>query len=137
MGRKFEFRKLVDFCDVDLGGGLYHPNYYKYLDTARVTALSDVGVSFKSLFERNTALVVVSIDSRFIAPAFFEDNLKIVTEVVSIGKSSIKLIQTITKSQGQDAGDTLLHTSEITLAHVSLELKRATPLPQDLVDRLA
>jgi acyl-CoA thioester hydrolase len=79
MGRKFEFRKLVDFCDVDLGGGLYHPNYYKYLDTARVTALSEVGVSFKAFFERNTALVVVSIDSRFIAPAFFEDNLKIVT----------------------------------------------------------
>lgn len=136
MAKKFEFTKTVDFCDVDMGGGLYHPNYYKYLDTARVAALAEVGIPFKSFFASNSALVVVAIDSKFIAPAFFEENLRITTEVVSIGSSSLKLSQMVYKISDSGPEQRPIHTSEVTLAHVSLLSKKATPIPQALIDRL-
>ena len=138
MYKKFSISRTVEFCDVDLGGGLYHPNYYKYLDSARVQALASVGMPFKEFFRIGTALVVVSIESKFTLPAFFEDNLIIETEIIEVGRTSLSLRQQIF-SRGFSHGETSLksiHTSIIVLAHVCLEKKKATPLPDQLIERL-
>lgn len=137
MGKRFEFLKVVDFADVDMGGGLYHANCYKYLDSARVDSLRSVGMPFKSFFARGTALVVVSIESKFIAAAFFEDVLQISTEIVALGKSSVKLEQCIFRKSEDGAKLHLIHESTLTLAHVSLQQKKATALPEELIKRLS
>lgn len=138
MSKIFEHKLLVEFCDVDLGGGLYHPNYYKYLDSARVSALREIGMPFSSFFRSGTALVVVGIESKFMLPAMFEDSLTITTKVSSIGRTSIVLNQLILRPNPSSTGDSqTLHKSTITLAHVSLKEKKATPLPKELVEKLS
>ena len=88
----------VQFEDVDAHGVVHHPNYLKYIERARFYGMQQHGYSFETLLSSDSALTVSEIQANYLRPAFVGQALFVVSWVTAVGKSMLKLCQTITVS---------------------------------------
>ena len=86
----------VQFEDVDAHGIVHHPNYLKYLERARSHGIKQCGYSLEKLFSSSSALAISEIHANYLRPALMEQELFVISLVTAIGKSSVKLYQSIT-----------------------------------------
>ena len=99
MLKKFNFTVKVYYEDTDTGGVVYYANYLKFLERARSEAIYSLGFSNSELLKNhNTLLVVKSCNIEYKKPAFFEDRLDIISEVISFTKTSFLMKQNIFKN---------------------------------------
>jgi len=152
MNKSFEFSLLVNFEDVDAGGGVYHPNYLNYLERARSQVMRDLGVPFSEFLTRGFALVVAENHALYLKPAFLEQRLTVVSRVTGFRRNSMKILQAIfnKKPEGLDGLSTadlvkapgVIHVAQLRLVCVDLTkkvpcefpdfIKTALGLPMDL-----
>ena len=92
------FRLEVYYEDTDFSGVVYHANYFKFIERARSTVISELGIDQLNLRKENKIFVVRSVSGRFIAPAFFGDPLEIKTDLLKVGGASIQLEQKVCKA---------------------------------------
>jgi len=75
---RFEIR--VYYEDTDLAGIVYYANYLKFIERARTEFVRELGVDQKRLHgERNTVFAVRRIEAEYLAPARFDDVLRVET----------------------------------------------------------
>ena len=110
MGHSFRLR--VYYEDTDLAGIVYYANYFKFIERARSTALSAVGIDQLKLRATKMFFVVKKVDADFIAPAIFNDELLVTTELLEIKGARLNLRQIILRD------DQIIFTSEIKLAFI-------------------
>jgi acyl-CoA thioester hydrolase len=73
---------------------VYYANYLKFLERARTEAIFSLGLTnTKLLNEYETLIIVKSCNINYIKPAKFEDNLKIISKVKSITRTSFLMYQ--------------------------------------------
>jgi acyl-CoA thioester hydrolase len=136
------YKQYVNFSDVDMGGGLYHPRYLDYFDRARMSALRDNGIYFGELIHSGFALVVASLSIDYIRPSFFEEELHIYTVVRELSSKSIKVEQIITTKELSDIDHDLKNKSDIksrvnvVLVCVSLGDKKSCNMPMHLKEKV-
>jgi acyl-CoA thioester hydrolase len=92
----YVFPVTVQFEDVDAHGIVHHPNYLKYLERARSHGLKQCSYSFKKFLASGSALTISEIHANYLRPALMEQELFVISLVTAIGKSSVKLYQSIT-----------------------------------------
>ena len=126
MNHKYKVR--IYYEDTDAGGVVFYANYFKFTERAR-TELIYEKLKLKHLEMKNkfdVIFVVKSLSSKYIAPAKFEDDLTIVSNIVE--KSPVRLVL----KQNIEKGNKLIFTSTIELAVVSSKGK-ITKLPDQLL----
>jgi acyl-CoA thioester hydrolase len=74
----------VRYGETDQMGYCYYGNYAQYFEVGRVEALRSIGVSYKDLENQGVMLPVSDYSVRYISPAYYDDNLKIITYVTRI-----------------------------------------------------
>lgn len=137
------FPLTVQFEDVDANGIVHHPNYLKYLERARSYGLKECGYSLEKLLSSDSALAISEIHANYLRPAIVEQELFVISLVTAVGKSSVKIDQTITSclptiGQIETARKSIFSLPEtIFLARlrlVCINLKSAQPksIPQEL-----
>ena len=91
------FHKLkVYYEDTDSGGVVYYANYLKFLERARTEAIYSLGLTNSELLNKNGILLIVkSCYIEYKKPAKLEDNLDVISEVVSFTKTSFVMKQSI------------------------------------------
>ena len=90
----------VYYEDTDATGRVYNANYLKYLERARTEYIYNLHISHSFLKDKYSIFFVVKhIDIDFKKPAFFEDSLKISTEIISFNKYKIVFHQIIKKEK--------------------------------------
>ena len=89
----------VYYEDTDLAGIVYYANYLKFIERARSEMLKKANVNQMDLIKRGYFFVVTSLKADYLKPAYFEDSLKVITEVTKIKGASIILQQTIFRSE--------------------------------------
>lgn len=89
------FSLNVHFEDVDFNGIVHHPNYLKYLERARSYLIKNSGYSLEKLLSAGTTLTVSELHAKFLTPARLEQELFVISQIYSLGKSTIKLFQFI------------------------------------------
>lgn len=67
----------VRYAETDQMGVVHHGNYAQYFEIARLDWLSALGISYKSMEENGVMLPVYELNTKFLKPAVFEDELKI------------------------------------------------------------
>jgi len=98
MIRKFSFNTKVYYEDTDAGGVVYYSNYLKYLERARSEAIYTLGLSNKSLLKNYGIFIIVkSCNINYLKPALFEDEIKVISTVQSISRTSFIMNQEILK----------------------------------------
>ena len=94
MSKEFIHYVKVYYEDTDAEGVVYYANYLKFLERARTEAIFSLGLSNTNLLkEHETLIIVKSCNINYIKPAKFEDNLKIVSKVKSITRTSFLMHQ--------------------------------------------
>ena len=99
MLKKSSYLLRVYYEDTDLAGIVYYANYLKFIERARSEMLKNANVNQMDLIKRGYFFVVTSLKADYLKPAYFEDSLKVITEVEKIKGASIILQQTIFRSE--------------------------------------
>ena len=90
----------VYYEDTDATGRVYNANYLKYLERARTEHIYNLDFSHSYLKDKYSIYFVVKhIDIDFKKPAFFEDILKVSSEIISKNKYKIVFHQIIKKEK--------------------------------------
>jgi len=97
--KKSSYLLRVYYEDTDLAGIVYYANYLKFIERARSEMLKNANVNQMDLIKRGYFFVVTSLKADYLKPAYFEDSLKVITEVAKIKGASIILQQTIFRSE--------------------------------------
>jgi len=97
--KKSSYLLRVYYEDTDLAGIVYYANYLKFIERARSEMLKEANVNQMDLIKRGYFFVVTSLKADYLKPAYFEDSLKVITEVTKIKGASIILQQTIFRSE--------------------------------------
>lgn len=98
MSIKDHFHLKIFYEDTDLAGIVYYANYLKFIERARSEMLSNLHISQKELFEDGKFFVVTDLKAKYLLPAFFCDNLEVVTELQEVKGASLLLSQKVFRS---------------------------------------
>jgi acyl-CoA thioester hydrolase len=97
-------------------GYAYYGNYAMYYEVARVESLRQLGMSYKELEAMGVMLPVLENKSRFLAPALYDDLLRIVTTIQQKPTVKIRFAYQIFNGSGK-----IIHEGETLLAFVNKE----------------
>jgi acyl-CoA thioester hydrolase len=113
----------VNYEDTDFSGFVYHANFLKFCERARSDYLRVKGVDQKAMFAEGTAFVVRRMDCNFLAPARFEDELRVETDFKEMHGARFELSQTVKR------GETNLFSAAVTVVLIDGRgrPKRITP----------
>ena len=72
----------VRYGETDQMGYVYYGNYAEYFEVGRVEMLRSLGLTYKDLEEIHGILMpVTSLNIRYVRPAFYDNQLKIITSL--------------------------------------------------------
>ncbi|MEN8833027.1 MAG: tol-pal system-associated acyl-CoA thioesterase [Pacificibacter sp.] len=124
MSHKFPVH--VYYEDTDLAGIVYYANYFKFIERARTEWVREAGVDQVALkADEGIVFAVRRVEADYLAPAKFDDDLTVETEVEAITGVRIVLNQTVKR------GETPLFVSQVTLVALS-ETGHPTRLPANI-----
>ena len=119
-----EFKVYYD--DTDASGRVYHANYLKYLERGRTNLIYQTEYTHKILLDKfNLIFVVKACTLQFKKPAFFEDSIKVISEIDEINKVKINFKQKIYRNSD------LLVEAEVLVISVN-KLGKITKLPNEI-----
>ncbi|MDO5528797.1 MAG: tol-pal system-associated acyl-CoA thioesterase [Paracoccus sp. (in: a-proteobacteria)] len=116
----------VYYEDTDLAGIVYYANYLKFIERARTEFVRGLGIDQTRLkAEQGLVFAVRRIEADYLAPARFDDLLRITTEPARITPARIELRQIAHR------GKQPLFSAHVTLACLNDQMRPAR-LPADL-----
>lgn len=71
----------VRYAETDQMGYVYYGNYAQFFEIGRVEALRALGVSYKDLEDNGVMLPVSTLQTKYLKPAKYDDELTIVTHI--------------------------------------------------------
>ena len=100
MSKYFKYKFKIYYEDTDSGGIVYYANYLKYLERARSEAIYSLGLTNTNLQkDYDTLIIVKSCNIEYKKPARFEDELEIISSILSKTKTSFTMLQIIKKNE--------------------------------------
>lgn len=124
---RFETKIRVRYGEVDQMGYVYYGNYALYYEVARVETLRYLGVTYKEIEETGILMPVLESRSKFIEPASYDENLKIVTTIREKPRARIKFDYEIYNQKNN-----LIHEGETVLVFVDKVTKKPCRPPETL-----
>ena len=86
----------VYYDDTDAAGRVYHANYLKFLERSRTDLIYQTNYTHEELLKKFDLIFVVKECSiSFKKPAFFEDLIKVTSEIDQLSRVKIKFNQKI------------------------------------------
>jgi acyl-CoA thioester hydrolase len=128
---KYSSLTRVGFSDTDAQGIVYYGRYLPYFDGARVEYHRHLGLLERERREHELVMRANAIE--YLAPARFDDLIEVFIRVSRIGRTSI----TYDFAAYRIEDDLLMVTALQTLVLVDLEERRAYPIPEDLIRKIA
>jgi acyl-CoA thioester hydrolase len=118
------------YGETDQMGYVYYGNYASYYEVARVESLRQLGLSYRELENMGVMMPVLENHSKFLGPAVYDEQLKIITTIRTRPGVRIKFEYDI-----YNENDKLIHQGETLLAFVNRESGRPCR-PPDIFDNL-
>ena len=121
----------VRYAETDQMGVVHHGNYAQYFEIARLEWLSSLGVSYKTMEETGVMLPVYELNTQFLKPAVFEDELEIEVKLKEL--PSVKItFEYLIYNQNKE----LLTKAFTTLVFMDAKTKRPIRCPKYILDKL-
>lgn len=122
----------VRYGETDQMGYLYYGHYAQYFEVGRVETIRSLGLTYKELEEKHGIwLPVVSLETRFVRPAFYDDLLMVHTEIRRLPDAYITFHTDIFNEGGK-----LVNAGRVRLCFFNAAAKKVTPAPELLLARL-
>ena len=128
--KPFAWPVRVYYEDTDAQGVVYYANYFRFLERARTEWLRSLGIEQDGmLYEQRRMFVVTSIQTDFLMPAKFNDELAVTAALLSRARASFEIQQDIYRNNL--VGD-LLCRSSMRAAFLDADTLRPVRLPDSL-----
>lgn len=88
--RMHETALRVRYQETDNMGVVYYANYLVWFEIARTEYLRSRGISYRAIEERGIYLMVASASCKYLAPARYDDTVRIESWISYIKNSSLK-----------------------------------------------
>jgi acyl-CoA thioester hydrolase len=118
----------VGFSDTDAQGVVYYGRYMPYFDLARTEFHRHLGRVH--LGDVDFAMRAVTVE--YVAGARFDDLLEVFVRVERIGTTSITYDHAVYRTED----DTLMATAKATLVCISLQERKAVPVPATFREKI-
>jgi acyl-CoA thioester hydrolase len=122
----------VRYGETDQMGYVYYGYYAMYYEVARVESLRQLGLTYKELEEMGVMMPVLENKSSYLAPARYDDLLRIVTILREKPGVRIKFEYEIFNEANQ-----LIHRGETLLVFVNKKTNRPCRPPEEMEKVLA
>lgn len=126
-----EIEIRVRYAETDQMGVVHHANYALYLEMARIEWLRKLEISYKNMEENGIGLPVVSLSINFKKSAFYDDVIKVKTQLKKQPTALVNFDYILTNQN-----DELLCTAEVVLAFMDMKTKRPTRPPKYFLEAL-
>lgn len=126
-----ETKVRVRYGETDQMGYMYHGNYAQYYEIGRVDALRQVGLSYKIMEESGVMMPVLEIQSKFIKPALYDDEILIRTILRELPNVRIQFDFELFNQNKE-----LVHTANVKLVFVRSSDMRPIRCPENLMETL-
>ncbi len=127
-----ETRKRVRYGETDRMGLLYYGNYAQYYEIGRVEMIRSLGLTYKDIEDKLGVLMpVVTLYSRFIKPAYYDEDLRIKTAISEFPVRTIVFHTEILRANGE-----LINKGEVKLVFVSAENFKRVDTPVEIRNKL-
>ena len=127
-----EITLRVRYAETDRMGYAYYGNYAAWFEVARVEALRTLGLNYKELEDDGILLPVIDYHTRYIKPAYYDDEVTIKTVIPTLPGPRIEFHYEVYNQHGD-----LLNKAETQLVFLSSESNRPVRPPQAFMDRIA
>lgn len=128
----FEYQKRVRYSETDQMGYLYHGNYAQFYEIGRVEWLRALGMSYRAMEEKHGVFMpVVSLQMRFVRPAFYDELLTIETSLREIPEKFITFHVKIFNEERE-----LLNGGSVRLCFFDRKRRQTIPPPDFLVEKI-
>ena len=128
-----EFEKRVRYGETDQMGYLYYGNYAQYYEIGRVEMLRSLGITYKVLeSEHRVMMPVVSLQTRYIRPAYYDELLTIRTMIYEIpqGKSITFQVEILNEKKE------IINGGTVKLCFVDMDTGQTILTPPFLLDKI-
>ncbi len=125
-----ETRIRVRYGETDQMGYVYYGTYALYYEVGRVESLRKLGLTYKSLEASGVMMPVLENKSKYIAPAKYDDDLRVVTTLREIPATRIRFEYEIFNE------DKLLHIGETLLVFVDMATGKPCRPPELMINLL-
>lgn len=127
----FDTQIRVLYRDTDKMGVVYHANYIVYYEAARNEMFRSIGLPYTMLEERNIVMPIVEVESKYKAPAYYDDLLTVRATI-----KELPLVRAIVEYEVYNEAGTLLNVGKTVLGYVDIERKRPCRAPEDFINEL-
>lgn len=117
----------VRYVEVDQQGALHHSRYAVYFEMGRTELLRVNGYDYRSLEESGCMLVIAKLETRFKAPARYDDDLVLETLMTRADRARLEHKYELKRS----SDNKLLAVGSTTLVHVNPK-GQLRPIPEFL-----
>lgn len=87
----------VYYEDTDMGGVVYYANYLRFIERARSDWVRGLGIDQNAMRQDGLIWVVQRVEADYRAPARFDDQLLVETEVLKVSPARLTLGQRVTR----------------------------------------
>jgi len=113
----------VRYAETDMMGIVYHGSYLPWFEIGRTTLLKERGISYRELEAAGYRLPVLEVAVKYLKPAFYDDEITIVTTLAERPVLRIQLAYEVRR------GDELLATAQTAHAFIDREGHPVRPPP--------
>lgn len=129
---RHEYSKRVRYAETDKMGYLYYGHYAKYYEIGRVEALRELGLPYAKMEdELGIMLPVLSLEARYKAPAYYDDDIRIITMLKSLPSKMIEFHHELVNPE-----DKIINTAVVKLFFVDMKANARVAPPALLLDKL-
>ncbi|MBK8721225.1 MAG: acyl-CoA thioesterase [Saprospiraceae bacterium] len=128
----FDTQLRVRYGETDQMGYLYYGNYAQYFEVGRVETMRSLGMSYRDLeVEHGILMPVMSMQVRYIRPAFYDDLLTIKTAIRHLPEKTITFYSEIYNEKNK-----LINGGEVKLCFVDAKSNKTIPVPDVILEPL-
>ena len=120
------FPVRVYYEDTDMGGIVYHANYLRFIERARSDWVRNLGNDQNAMRDAGLIWVVRRMEADYLAPAKFDEELLIETEVKKVTPARLTMSQQVFR------GETELFRAEVTVVCVNAATGAPIRLPAEI-----
>lgn len=127
----FESTARVSYKDTDRMGYSYYGNYPTYYEIGRTELFRSLGMPYKFFEDNGIMMPVLSMNVKYIKPAYYDDVLTIKTFLKELPSARIKFDYEIYNADGQ-----LINIGDTVLVFVDGATKRPMRAPEILINEI-
>jgi len=121
----------IRYGETDQMGVVHHGNYALYLEMGRTEWLREFGISYNDMEKNGIMLPVISMALNFKKSAYYDDVIKVKTQLKKTPSVKIEFEYQITNEN-----DEILVEANTTLAFINMKTKRPMKCPDYILDKL-